>query len=111
MRIFTALAITQGAIVLANTAPFKKLRNVLGNWITPYPNLQTQQDMEKIINNSIDISDLMVSEKIMKIEQRIDHLEDNMTRSLDEMNLRLCDIIVAVENKEIKNETLNTFDS
>ena len=53
----------------------------------------------------------MVSEKIMKIEQRIDHLEDSLTRSLDETNLRLCDIIAAVENKEIKNETLNTFDS
>lgn len=96
MKVLGAIAIAQGVLMLANTQPIRKVRQIAGNWITPYPTLQTQKDMEETVNKSLDVNDMIINERLAQMDNNIKSLR----AALDEIALRLCDVVVGLEEKE-----------
>ena len=89
MRVLTALALTQGVVMLINTPPLKKVRQAVGNWVTPYPSVQTQKDIEETIATSMDLSDMILTDQIKRVENKIDALStriDSLLSRISKMN-------------------------
>ena len=108
--ILTAVALSQLAINLFNVKPMRKVRHAVGDFITPYPDLTRVQEESEIINKSLDLNDMLISKRISDLENTIDKL----SVSIDEMQLRVCDLIVAEHDrlkKEVDDEKLNVLDS
>jgi hypothetical protein len=108
--ILTAVALSQLAINLLNVRPIKKVRHVVGDFITPYPDVTAMKKESEIINKSLDLNDMLISTKISKLENKINKL----AVSIDELQLRVCDLIVAEHNrleKEVDYEKSNDMDS